>query len=223
MIGVRLLAATFPAVLPILSVLSAFSFFILCAAPAQAQQMYRWTDEKGGVHITDTPPPASAKGVQAQKSRSVTPETAAPPAPFELAQAMKDFPITLYTAPNCKEPCEQARRKLNRRGVPFKEVQVWEEEINLELKKLTGGSNDVPVLLVGRSVQKGFQEDAFDALLDSARYPRAGILPARNQSAPKPPEDYVVPGQRPAAPQAQPAKPQEESKPAGPYAPRFSK
>jgi len=78
------------------------------------------------------------------------------------------------------------------------------------------------VLLVGRSVQKGYQQDAFDALLDSARYPRAGILPARTQGAPKPPEDYVAPGSKPSA-QAEPVKPQEESRPTGPYAPRFSK
>jgi glutaredoxin len=209
MIGVRPFAAMLAAV------------FALCAASAQAQQMYRWTDEKGGVHITDTPPPPSAKGVQKPKpaASAVSPTTQQP---FELAQAMKDFPVTLYTAPNCKEACELARGSLNRRGVPFKEIQVWEEDTNLELKKLTGGSNDVPVLLVGRSVHQGFQQDAFDALLDSARYPRAGILPARKQPAPKPPEDYVPPGQR-SAPQAEPVKPQEESRPAGPYAPRFSK
>jgi glutaredoxin len=194
--------------------------FLLCAASAAAQQLYRWTDEKGAVHITDTPPPASAKSVQKPKA------TAAPPAstqePFALAQAMKEFPVTLYTAPSCKEPCDQARSALNRRGVPFKEIQVYEEDTNAELKKLTGGSNDVPVLLVGRSVQKGFQQDAFDALLDSARYPRAGLLPARKQAAPKPPEDYVPPEQR-QAPQAEAVKPTEESRPAGPYAPRPAK
>jgi len=190
----------------------------LCAASAQAQQLYRWTDEKGATHITDTPPPPSAKSVQKPKATAGTP--APTQEPFALAQAMKDFPVTLYTAPSCKEPCEQARGALNRRGVPFKEILVWEEDTNLELKKLTGGTSDVPVLLVGRSVQKGFQQDAFDALLDSARYPRAGLLPARKQGAPKPPEDYVPPEQRQQAPQAEPVKPTEESRPAGPYAPR---
>jgi glutaredoxin len=208
MIGARPFAAMLAAV------------FTLCAASAQAQQMYRWTDEKGGVHITDTPPPPSAKGVQKQKPATVAPES--PQQPYELALAMKDYPVTLYTSPICKEPCAQAREALNKRGVPFKEVQVWEEDSNQELQRVTGG-REVPALIVGRSVQKGFQQDAFDALLDSARYPRAGILPARNQGSPKPPEDYVPPGERPAPPQAEPAKPEQEPKPAGPYAPRFSK
>jgi glutaredoxin len=190
------------------------------AASVQSQQIYRWTDENGRVHITDTPPPRSAKGVQKSKPAVPAEGASAPQQPFELAQAMKDYPVTLYTSPICKEACAMARDALNKRGVPFKEVQVWEEESNNELKRVTGGS-DVPALVVGRSVHKGFQQDAFDALLDSARYPRAGILPARNQAAPKAPEDYVPPGER-QAPRAEPAKPEpaQETPPAGPYAPR---
>jgi glutaredoxin len=196
-------------------------FLLLAAAAAGAQQMYRWTDENGRVHITDTPPPPSAKGVQKQKARSV-PAEGEQGSSYELAQAMKEFPVTLYTAPSCKEPCQQARAALNRRGVPFKEVQVWEEDTAQDLRKLTGGTLDVPVLTVGRSVQKGFQQDAYDALLDSARYPKAGLIAARNQAAPKAPEGYAAPG----AAQAEPAKPAataEEPRPTGPYAPRFSK
>jgi len=199
MIGARPFAAMLAAV------------FTLCAASTQAQQLYRWTDEKGVVHITDTPPPPSAKGVQKQKPAAVG--TASSQLPYELSQAMKDFPVTLYTAPNCNEPCARARTALNNRGVPFKEVQVSDAESNKELRRVAG-STEVPVLLVGGSMQKGYEQGAFDALLDSARYPRAGILPVRNQSAPKPPEE-----QRPAAsPSAE-----EPPKPAGPYAPRFSK
>jgi hypothetical protein len=69
-------------------------------------------------------------------------------------------------------------------------------------------------------VQKGFNQEAFDSLLDAARYPRAGLLPPRKQAAPKPPEDYVSQEQRRARP-AEPVKPDaEETKPLGPYAPR---
>ena len=35
--------------------------------PAAAQQMYRWTDENGRTHITDTPPPPGAKNVRKVK------------------------------------------------------------------------------------------------------------------------------------------------------------
>ncbi|OGA91289.1 MAG: hypothetical protein A3G27_14675 [Betaproteobacteria bacterium RIFCSPLOWO2_12_FULL_66_14] len=180
---------------------------------AASAQLYRWTDEQGRVHITDTPPPASAKNVQ---------KKAAPPAggaqaqmPYALAQAMKDFPVTLYTAPNCKAPCAGARNALNKRGVPFKEVQVWDDDSSAELQRISGG-NDVPTLVVGRSVHRGFEQGAYDALLDAARYPQAGVLPARAQAAPPPPEGYAAPGERPAA------EPQESepARPLGPYAPK---
>jgi len=188
----------------------------LAASAAWAQQIYRWTDDKGRVHITDTPPPPSARGVQ--KSRPPAGGGAEAPTPFPLAQAMKDFPVRLYTSPICKEPCAQARDALNRRAVPFKEVQVWDEQTNEDLKKVSG-SNEVPVLVVGRSVQKGFEQGAFDALLDSARYPRAGLLPPGTQAAPSAPDGYVSPSDRPAAPQAEPVKPEPEEKASGPYAP----
>lgn len=188
------------------------------ATTAAAQQLYRWTDERGRVHITDTPPPPSARSVQKKSYSSGGAASAAAPTSYELQQAMKDFPVTLYTSPICKEPCEEARTALNRRGVPFKEVQVWEESTNEELKKVSG-ANQVPTLVVGRSVHKGFDQAAFDALLDSARYPRAGILPARAQAPPPLPEGYIAPGER-EAPKAEPVKPEpEEPKPTGPYAP----
>jgi glutaredoxin len=184
------------------------------AGPADAQQIYRWTDAKGRVHITDTPPPANARDMQVRNpGASATP---ASETPFELAQAVKDFPVVLYTSPICKEPCAMARAALNKRGVPFKEVQVWEEESNAELKRVTG-SSEVPALLVGRSVHKGFQQAAFDALLDSARYPKAGILPARAQAAPREPEGYMSPAERKAV-KAEPVEPEPEAA-RGPYSP----
>ena len=187
------------------------------ASAAWAQQIYRWVDDKGRVHVTDTPPPPSAKGVQKSKPAAAGGE-AAQTQPFPLAQAMKDFPVTLYTSPICKEPCAQARGALNRRAVPFKEIQVWDEQTNEDLKKVSG-SNEVPVLVVGRSVQKGYEQGAYDALLDSARYPRAGLLPPRTQAAPAAPEGYQSPAERAAAPQADPVKPEPEEKASGPYAP----
>ena len=184
------------------------------AGAAAAQQLYRWTDEKGRTHITDTPPPAGAKGV-----RKVTPAgpggAAAKPAPVAgLERPMKEFPVTLYTAPNCADPCAAARDLLNKRGVPFTETPVFDEDGVAELKKLSGSDN-VPALKVGTSVWSGYQRAAYDSLLDSAGYPREGVLPARAQAAPPPPEGY---GTNPEPPKAERVKP-EASGPAGPYAP----
>src|SRR6478736_8365461 len=39
-------------------------FILLLVAPAVWAQQYRWVDEAGRVHYTDTPPPPSAKSAQ---------------------------------------------------------------------------------------------------------------------------------------------------------------
>jgi glutaredoxin len=172
-------------------------FICTVALAASAQPLYRWTDQTGRVHITDTPPPASARNVQQNKAGSAAPAEAQQP--YEVAQAVRDFPVSLYTAPNCTDPCDAARALLNKRGVPFKEVRVVDQQSEDELQQVSGG-RDAPTLVVGRSVHRGYQPNAYDALLDSARYPRAGLLPPRAQ----------------AAPSDEPEPPA----PAGPYAPR---
>lgn len=162
---------------------------LLAVGAAQAQQ-YRWIDENGKVQFSDTPPPPGARDVR--KTSAPAAPAAAPQVPYELARLQADFPVKLYTSPNCKEGCELARSALNRRGVPFKEIQVWNPETNEELKSVSGAV-EVPTLLVGRSAQRGFEQGAFDALLDSAGYPKAGVLPALSQKAPGAPEGYAAP------------------------------
>jgi glutaredoxin len=198
-----------------------FLVISLSAAVASAQQMYRWTDQNGRVHITDTPPPRGAKGVQ--KSRGSSAPAAAPAdagqQSFDLTLAMKEYPVALYTSPMCKEACQRARDHLNKRGVPFREIQVWDVDSNEELKRISGGSQ-VPTLTVGSSVQKGYEISAFDELLDSARYPKAGAVKPRAQAAPAIPEGYTPPTESEPL-KAAPVKPPEEStRPRGPYAPR---
>ncbi len=185
----------------------------LCLALApgatSAQQLYRWTDATGRVHVTDTPPPPSAREVERKSFRGSVVET--DQLPFALSKALKDAPVTLYTSPSCKAPCSQARAALNRRGIPFKEIVVWNPETNAELRRVSGAAA-VPTLTVGSTVQKGFEQGAFDRALDIGGYPAIGTLPPRAQAAPAAPTREGE--SRPPAEEAQ--------KPLGPYAPRFS-
>jgi glutaredoxin len=186
---------------------------------AAAQQLYRWTDEKGRTQITDIAPPPGAKDVRKIKraANGATPDTPGKgQPPFVLARALKEYPVTLYTSPNCMDPCKAARDLLNKRGVPFSEVQVWEEESNAELKRVSG-NNQVPTLKVGSTVQSGYEPTSYGALLDSAGYPAEGVLPSGTQTAPGSPEGYVAPDTR-DLPKAEPVKPEPPAA-SGPYAP----
>ena len=182
-------------------ILRAFLLVLLAAVATVAgqayAQQYRWVDQNGKTQFSDSPPPPGAKDVRKTNSPAASSSPAPAQLPFALARLQKDFPVTLYTAPTCKEFCDQSRLALNKRGVPFKEVQVYDAESNEELKRVSGAL-DVPTLAVGRSVQRGFEQGAFDALLDEAGYPRTGILPARTQNAPGAPESNV-PAAKPAA------------------------
>jgi glutaredoxin len=183
---------------------------LACAAAAVQAQQYRWVDEKGRPQYSDNPP-ATAKRVRKSEAKAQTPAEEGQQLPFELQQALKDFPVTLYTAPVCKQPCELARTALNRRGVPFTEIQVWNVE-TLEQLKSRAGSDNVPALVVGRSTLSGFDEVRYDSMLDSAGYPKRGAVPARAQRAPAPPEGYEPP------PVAEPLQAEAESSAkSGPY------
>ena len=170
-------------------------------------QIYRWTDDQGRVHVTDTPPPAAAKSV-----RQVGSATAEAPATgqesFELQQAKAKYPITLYSTPGC-DACSEARKLLNARGVPFREISV-NDNAQLEELKSVSGSTSVPAMVVGSSVQRGFEPGLYERTLDVAGYPKTGVLPPRNQAEPAPPAVAGAPEVKPVA---------EPERPTGPYAP----
>jgi len=161
-------------------------------------QQYRWVDEQGRVHYSDTPPPPSAKGAQKKnlKGNAVGAQES-----YELTKAMQESPVTLYTHPDCKDACQMARNVLNRRGVPFKEVQTFDPQGLEKLKAVSGGIT-VPVMVVGALVEKSVSEAAFNNALDVAGYPRPGVAKAREQKAPPPPP--IVSGDKPAAAPEQP-------------------
>ena len=163
-----------------------FVAVLLCGSAAAQAQQYRWIDKDGRVQFTDAPPPASAKDVRKAATpapAAATAPDAGPPLPYEIARLQKDFPVTLYTSSSCKEGCDNARATLNKRGIPFKEILVADPETTEELRRVAGAL-EVPTMLVGHSVERGFEQGAFDAALDSAGYPKAGMAPPRSQKAP---------------------------------------
>ncbi|HEX5803651.1 MAG TPA: glutaredoxin family protein [Azospira sp.] len=160
---------------------------LLAPLLSQAQTTYRWVDPGTGRTVfSDTPPPAGAR----QTSKREGPEAGDErQQSYAVRSAAEKFPVVLYTSPDCKEHCDQARDLLNRRGVPFQErmVQGGTPELE-ELKKLTGGEAFVPVIVVGRQPLKGFQQNDWNGALDSAGYPRTAPFGSRPAARPQPPK-----------------------------------
>jgi len=139
-------------------------------------QMYRWVDKDGKTHYTQDPPPADAKGVEKKPMGGGSGTAGAMPygdLPYASQAAARNYPVTLYTTPDCGAPCEQARAFLVRRVVPFREVSVQHPQDFDNLKAVAGGTQ-VPYIIVGSEKQLGFNEQIYGALLDTAGYPTSG-------------------------------------------------
>jgi glutaredoxin len=142
------------------------------ACSEAAAQTYRWVDDRGRVHYTQTPPPPQAREVQRKNFRGGD-AAGSIDLPYATQMAAKNYPVTLYTQPDCGAPCDDARAALVKRAVPFREVSVLGQSEVAEVKRISG-SLSLPLLVVGSQSQVGFQEGLINSLLDTAGYPSAG-------------------------------------------------
>lgn len=169
----------------------AATLWIACSDAAA--QAYRWVDEQGRVHYTQSPPPPQAKGVQRKDFRAGPSGTAE--LPYATQLAAKNYPVTLYTQADCGSLCDQARAVLVKRSVPFREVNVLTQKDIDEVKKISGGEG-LPLVVVGSLFQSGYHEGLINSLLDTAGYPAA---------APRVPVDTLRKAEPTAPPQPAPA------------------
>ena len=157
----------------------------VASVSATAAQLYRWVDENGRVEWRDTPPPPEAKNVE-QRTLGGANTIQTSTLPFNVQQAVKNHPVTLW-AFDCGELCTLARNHLAKRGIPHTERNASKERAAL-IKAV--GSPDVPVLVVGGKILKGYLDSDWDAALDAAGYPRT------------PPPGMKAPVSKPEAPAA---------------------
>ncbi|HLY96053.1 MAG: DUF4124 domain-containing protein [Sideroxydans sp.] len=159
---------------------------LLMLANVQAGELYRSIDKEGKVHYSDRPLEGTEDVERLNLGKEPVPDESLP---YETQRAMQNFPVTLYTFPECGSACQLARDLLNKRGIPFTEKSLkTQDEIDAFHKD--SGNSKVPAATVGRTWLKGFQEEQWNSQLDFAGYPKS-ILKYR------PP--------RPATPPAQPA------------------
>jgi Domain of unknown function (DUF4124) len=178
------------------SVILGLTFALAAAAlvtEASAGNLYRWVDKDGRVHYTDQPPPPEAKSAERKKLGDKGVESTVP---YSLQLATKNFPVTLYTAKDCGEPCKLGAALLGKRGIPFKEKNARDPGVTEEISGLTGGKLEVPLLAVGRSVLRGFEESAWNSSLNSAGYPSTAVP---GVAKPSPPAKQAPPEGKEAA------------------------
>ena len=192
---------------------------ILLCATAAVMAQFKVVAPDGTVTYTDRPSaPPGSKVVQVgrESAAAASPQIALP---YDLRQIVDRFPVTLYTTGDCA-PCDNGRRLLQQRGIPYAERSVQSDEDQAVLQQLSG-ARTVPVLAVGGQLSRGWLESEWQANLDLAGYPQQSRLPRdwqpppvtplapRAEAAPRtaaapppPPPPEAAPQQQPDAPPA---------------------
>ncbi len=174
-------------------------FLLLCAATlawSAERKYYQWTDEKGTVHMTDTPPPADVREkARVRELREAPPAGAPEPAPQASPAAVPPPPpsrarpalppkpppellpysrvsVTLYSAVWCGV-CRKARAFLQELGVSLTEIDVEKNpdpfrRIQEQLRRKTG----VPVIDIEGKVFVGFSRKTVAAEIEKRRIPK---------------------------------------------------
>ncbi len=153
------------------------------AATAAQAQVYRWTDSKGKRHVTDAPPPRTAK-----ESRFIDLSKKEENRPVKRkkrpSKNFKYAPVVLYTAPACGQSCETVRELLSERGVKFTEKSIRDEVDEDWLLKQVG-EKVVPSVTVGHTVQRGFDPEHLNLILDKAGFPKTVAMPENKAPTPQ--------------------------------------
>ena len=154
---------------------------LLLALPACcAQAQFKWIDHDGQVGYGDQAP-RDAQHVERIAALPAAGDTgdAMAQLPYELRQATRNFPVTLYARPNCA-PCELARSALRDRGIPYAERSVVSQE-DVTAFQVLGGGDQLPALGVGRQFLRGYTAGTWSETLSSAGYPASSMLPPQWQ------------------------------------------
>ncbi len=149
-------------------VLMFITLFCVIALNAQAE-LYRSVDSQGKVHYSDTPLPGTDDVEQLKLGTPPTPDASLP---YETRRAQQRFPVTLYIAPGCGAPCDEAQAFLRKRGIPYSEQNLDTFEKADAYKKETGGLQ-IPAITIGNTRLKGFLDSSWNKELDFAGYPKS--------------------------------------------------
>jgi glutaredoxin len=167
---------------------------------------YKVVHPDGSVTYTDRPPTDGAARVTTM-GRNAVPSGPDNGLPMELRQVAQRYPVTLYAAADCP-PCDNGRRYLQQRGIPYAERRIASEEDALALERIVGGRT-VPALAIGAQQLRGYSETDWTSYLDAAGYPRESKLPRNWPPVAATPLAERAPPARAAAPAAAEPRPAE--------------
>ena len=138
---------------------------------AQAAELYRSIDKDGKVHYSDSPLMGSEDVEKLKLGSEPVPDESLP---YETRIAMQNFPVTLYSFPDCGSACAAgARDLLNKRGIPFTEKSLVTNRRHRRIPCTHQATARYLRLTIGKTWLKGFLAEQWNNELDFAGYPKS--------------------------------------------------
>ena len=156
----------------IITFILVLSAFLIYFPFTSAAEMYKWVDDKGEMHISDSPPPAakSPGDIKVYKDSKEDSLDAAPPPVRKKEETRPAFEtkkradVVLYTTSWCPY-CRKARDYLRSRGIDFVEYDIEKDKEAATRKRQLDNRGGVPFAIInGRSIS-GFSASAYDRAL----------------------------------------------------------
>jgi glutaredoxin-like YruB-family protein len=142
-------------------------FAFLISPITAGAALYKWVDDKGVFHMSDTPPdPATAEKYTIEKSESDESE----PAPVEEAKEAKSarHEVVVYVTPTCPY-CRQAKEFLSQKGVFYAEKDVSADPAARDEMVALTGRDAVPVIVIDGEPIVGFNGQKIEEKLGFGR------------------------------------------------------
>jgi glutaredoxin len=150
---------------------SCILFFFIFSLPAWAQ-MYKWQDEKGVIHFSDSPPQGKGAVKMKVSETEGTSDRAEDPRKMTVRQgrgirSVQDIKVVMYMTDWCGY-CRKAREYLHSLGVNLVEYDIEKDAAKREEMRKLGGRG-VPLIDVEGILIKGYSQQSIKDAVDKRR------------------------------------------------------
>lgn len=133
---------------------------LLSFSNAANSEIFKWVDENGKSHFTDTPPPNTKTE---EVTLKINTYTAAEITPL-IERLGKPDKVVIYSAEWCKI-CDRAKKYFKKNNIAYISYDIEKSRTGkIDYKLLRGKA--VPIIIVGKKRMNGFSASKFAKLYD---------------------------------------------------------
>jgi len=128
-----------------------------------AATLYRWVDDQGVIHVSETPPEGKMNVAQAVVGEDPAKEPRSGPVTERKEFRVRPGEVTIYTTPTCPW-CHKAKAWLRDKKIRYREIDVTSDRKGLDEMVKISGQTGVPVIVVGEEVIVGFNQNRLNEI-----------------------------------------------------------